>query len=88
MNPAYFLIFIVVEVTLFAVQLIYTDSKADVDDYSVYQMYTHIFSFKRIYSDTELNYFGTILFILFQTIICPIAAAAYFIYWLCHKKEK
>ena len=63
-------------------------SKTNKDEYSIYQIYTRIFSFKRIHSDTELNYFGTILFVLFQIIVCPIAATAFFIYWLCHKKEK
>ena len=88
MNYAYFLIFIIIEVACFAIQFAYADSKTNKDEYSIYQMYTHIFSFKRLHSDTDLNYFGTILFVLFQTIVCPIAVAAYFIYWLCHKKEK
>ena len=88
MNHAYFLIFIVVEFALFVVQLLYVDSKTNKDEYSIYQMYTRIFSFKRIHNDTNLNCFGTILFILFQIVFCPIAAAAFFIYWLCHKKEK
>lgn len=88
MNNAYSLIFIVIEVTLFVVQFIYADSKTNKDEYSIYQIYTRIFSFKRIHNDTNLNCFGTILFVLFQIIVCPIAATAYFIYWLCHKKEK
>ena len=36
MNHAYFLIFIVVEVALFAVQFIYVDSKTNKDEYSIY----------------------------------------------------
>lgn len=81
------LLIVVVEIFCFAIQFIYADLKTNKDEYSIYRMYTRIFSFKRIYNDTNLNCFGTILFILFQIMFCPIAAAAYFIYWLCHKKE-
>lgn len=80
-------ILIIIEITLCCMQLLYVDSKSTPSDHNLYEIYKKIYSFKRIYKDTDLNAFGTVLFILFQAIICPISAIAYFIYWLCHKKE-
>lgn len=81
-------ILIIIDIIIYCMQILYADSKSTPSDYSLYEIYKNIYSFKRIYKDTNLNVFGAILFILFQTIICPISAAAYFIYWLCHKKEE
>lgn len=81
------IILIIIEIVMCCIQILYVDSKSTPSDYNLYEIYKNIYSFKRIYKDTDLNVFGTVLFVLFQAIICPISAVAYFIYWLCHKKE-
>lgn len=55
---------------------------------SMFEKYRHLYSFKTLYEETSLNELGIILHLLIQIIFFLPAVAAYFIYWLCHKKEK
>lgn len=78
-------IIIVVYLILVACQLSYLISAKEED--TLFDTYKHVFSFKILYKETNLNELGVILYLLIQIIFFLPAAAAYFIYWLCHKKE-
>ena len=70
---------------LIACQLSYLISAKEED--TLFDTYKHAFSFKTLYKETNLNELGVILYLLIQIIFFLPAAAAYFIYWLCHKNE-
>lgn len=70
---------------LFASHLSYLIYTKEED--TLFDTYKHVFSFKILYKETNLNKLGVILYLLIQIILFLPAAAAYFIYWLCHKKE-
>lgn len=81
------ILIIVVYLILIACQVNYLFG-SDKEEDKLFDTYKHIFSFKTLYKETDLNKLGVILYLLIQIIFFLPAAVAYFIYWLCHKKEK
>ena len=78
---------IIIYIILMGWQLIYLSSSEKCEA-TLLDTYKHVFSFKTLYEETSLNELGVILYLLIQIIFFLPAAAVYFIYWLCHKKEK